>query len=408
MSGGSWTVVFLLFCLTAWHCHSPVLAEGEGGGSCRADVEKSCSDRDTPSDEDSSSSCGCSGSALNRNKRSVDAGEEEDIRGGERVERYEDDEIEITDEEEEGVDDERGGSRKKERVVPVGTIRNEYVKVPAGTFMMGSDTSTPGTLQDGEGPARKVHLSEFEIQKYEVSNGDFAEFVRETNYVTEAETFGDSFVLDMLLSTEVSAEITQAVKDAPWWLPVKEAYWLQPEGKNTNLEGREDHPVVHVSWNDAVAYCKWKGDGRLPTEAEWEYAARAGLKDRLFPWGNNPNPKGKHWMNIWQGKFPEENTIEDGYISTAPVNQYPPNKFGLHNMVGNVWEWVADWWQVRHSNVPSTNPQGPPSGTDKVKKGGSYMCHKDYCYRYRCSARSMNTPDSSASNMGIRCARTIK
>ena len=403
--GVYWTLVFLL-CLSAYKV---VLAAGEDDGSCRADdSEVACGDRDTPSNEDGS--CGCSGSALNRNKRSVDTEEEEEenVSGGERVESDEDDEMEVIDEEEDGVDEEREGTQNKERVLPVGAVRNEYVKIPAGTFMMGSDTSTPGTLQDGEGPARKVHLSEFEIQKYEVSNGEFAEFVRETGYVTEAETFGDSFVLDMLLSPEVSEEINQAVKDAPWWLPVKEAHWLQPEGKNTDLEGREDHPVVHVSWNDAVAYCKWRGGGRLPTEAEWEYAARAGLKDRLFPWGNNPHPKEEHWMNIWQGKFPEENTAEDGYISTAPVDSYPPNKFGLYNMVGNVWEWVADWWQVRHSNVPSSNPQGPPSGTDKVKKGGSYMCHKDYCYRYRCSARSMNTPDSSASNMGLRCTRTVR
>lgn len=391
MKGLCWLKLFILIGLAA-----RLYSDGDGpsdeSGSCDAAEElAACNDLDTPTTDSDSPSCGCGSSVLNRKneERSVDT--EED-----------DDGVEVTEEEVDEVSDSDG-----KRTLPVGKVKNEYVKVPAGTFMMGSDTSTPGTLQDGEGPARKVTLPEFEIQKYEVSNGDFADFVRDTGYVTEAETFGDSFVLDMLLSREVSSEITQAVKDAPWWLPVKEAFWLQPEGRGTNLEGREDHPVIHVSWNDAVAYCKWNGGGRLPTEAEWEYAARAGLKDRLFPWGNNPNPKGEHYMNIWHGKFPEENTVDDGYISTAPVDSYPPNRFGLHNTVGNVWEWVSDWWQVRHSNVPSTNPQGPPSGTDKVKKGGSYMCHKDYCYRYRCSARSMNTPDSSASNMGIRCARTV-
>lgn len=392
MNGFPWIKLLVLVSLVALlrSGAEEVVSIGDDD-SC--DAEATCRDLDTPTSESESSSCGCGSSALNRKNKEAKGGTEE-----------EDDEMEVADEEE---GEEIAVKSDGKRTLPVGKVKNEYVKIPAGTFMMGSDTSTPGTLQDGEGPTRKVTLPEFEILKYEVSNGDFADFVRTTGYVTEAETFGDSFVLDMLLSSEVSSEITQAVKDAPWWLPVKEAYWLQPEGKGTNLKDREDHPVVHVSWNDAVAYCKWKGGGRLPTEAEWEYAARAGLKDRLFPWGNNPNPKGEHWMNIWHGKFPEENTADDGYISTAPVDAYQPNRFGLYNTVGNVWEWVSDWWQVRHSNVPSQNPQGPPSGTDKVKKGGSYMCHKDYCYRYRCSARSMNTPDSSASNMGIRCARTV-
>ena len=381
----SWMLLICLVTPLSWNG----VATADDQSGCNAAEELACDSQDTSSAD--STSCGCGRSALNR-KNSMQ-GEQEDENGT--------DDMEVADGEEVKA------RQKEQKTLPIGTIKNEYVRLPAGTFMMGSDTSTPGTLQDGEGPARRVTLQVFEIQKYEVSNSEFAEFVRETGYVTEAETFGDSFVLDMLLSRDVSSEITQAVKDAPWWLPVNKAYWLQPEGRNTNLTGREDHPAVHVSWNDAVAYCKWNKGGRLPTEAEWEYGARASLKDRLFPWGNNPNPKGEHWMNIWQGNFPEENTAEDGYVSTAPVDAYPPNKFGLHNMVGNVWEWVSDWWQVRHSNVPCTNPQGPPSGTDKVKKGGSYMCHKDYCYRYRCSARSMNTPDSSASNMGMRCARSV-
>ncbi len=291
--------------------------------------------------------------------------------------------------------------------MPIGSITNKFVHIPAGVFTMGADDAPPNMAQDGEGPTRRVKLSEFHLQKYEVSNAEFAGFIKETGYVTEAEKFGDSFVFEPLLSEEVQEEITQSVKDAPWWLPVQQASWRHPEGRDSEIMKRGDHPVVHVSWNDAGAYCQWK-DGRLPTEAEWEYAARGGLEGRLFPWGNNLTPKGKHRMNIWQGEFPIKNSLEDGYLATAPIDTYHPNKFGLFNMAGNVWEWVSDWWTIRHSRGFSEDPKGPPSGTDKVKKGGSYMCHKDYCYRYRCSARSMNTPDSSASNLGFRCAKSNK
>ncbi|XP_064403336.1 formylglycine-generating enzyme-like [Halichondria panicea] len=284
------------------------------------------------------------------------------------------------------------------------TYTNELVLIPTGVFTMGTDDAI--LPQDGEGPARRVKITEFYINKYEVSNAEFAQFVKETDYITEAEKFGDSFVFDQLLSNATKSEITQAVKDAPWWLPVKGASWHHPDGMDSSIEDRWDHPVVHVSWNDAVAYCKWADNGRLPTESEWEYAARGGLEGRLFPWGNKPTPKGEHWMNIWQGEFPT-NTLVDGYLGTAPVGSYPTNRYGLHNMAGNVWEWTADWWSIRHSGEPVTDPTGPPKGTDKVKKGGSYLCHKNYCYRYRCAARSQNTPDSSASNLGLRCAKTV-
>lgn len=280
---------------------------------------------------------------------------------------------------------------------------NQLVHIAGGLFTMGTDKGV--MPQDGEGPARPVRISDFSIDRFEVSNAEFAQFVQHTGHKTEAESFGDSFVVEYFLSDEVQANITQAVANSPWWLPVKGAQWNHPEGQGSNLKGRMDHPVVHVSWNDAVAYCKWCGK-RLPTEAEWEYAARGGLTDRLFPWGNKENPRGEHWMNIWQGEFPTNNTAEDGFAGTAPVHTYPPNKFGLYNMVGNVWEWVSDWWTTRHSTQLQSDPAGPPSGTDKVKKGGSFMCHPQYCYRYRCSARSQNTPDSSASNLGFRCARS--
>ncbi|XP_072454722.1 formylglycine-generating enzyme isoform X2 [Notamacropus eugenii] len=252
----------------------------------------------------------------------------------------------------------------------------QMAHIPAGVFTMGTDD--PQIKQDGEGPARRVRINSFYMDLYEVSNAEFEKFVNSTGYVTE-------------------------VAAAPWWLPVKGANWRHPEGPDSTILHRQDHPVLHVSWNDAVAYCTWAGK-RLPTEAEWEYSCRGGLENRLYPWGNKLQPKGQHYANIWQGEFPVSNTGEDGYRGTAPVTAFPPNGYGLYNIVGNAWEWTSDWWSVHHSADETLDPKGPPSGSDRVKKGGSYMCHKSYCYRYRCAARSQNTPDSSASNLGFRCA----
>ncbi|XP_044518763.1 formylglycine-generating enzyme [Gracilinanus agilis] len=277
----------------------------------------------------------------------------------------------------------------------------QMAHIPAGVFTMGTDE--PQIKQDGEGPARRVRINSFYMDLYEVSNAEFERFVNSTGYVTEAEKFGDSFVFDSMLSDQVKSDIHQAVAAAPWWLPVKGANWRHPEGPDSSILHRQDHPVLHVSWNDAVAYCTWAGK-RLPTEAEWEYSCRGGLENRLFPWGNKLQPKGQHYANIWQGEFPVSNTGEDGYQGTAPVTAFPPNGYGLYNIVGNAWEWTSDWWTVHHSADETLDPKGPPSGSDRVKKGGSYMCHKSYCYRYRCAARSQNTPDSSASNLGFRCA----
>ncbi|XP_055662262.1 formylglycine-generating enzyme isoform X2 [Falco peregrinus] len=254
--------------------------------------------------------------------------------------------------------------------------RGPMVAIPGGVFTMGTDE--PEIKQDGEWPARRVHVNSFYMDQYEVSNEEFERFVNSTGYITE-------------------------VAAAPWWLPVKGANWKHPEGPDSSISNRMDHPVLHVSWNDAVAFCTWAGK-RLPTEAEWEYSCRGGLENRLFPWGNKLQPKGQHYANIWQGVFPTSNTAEDGYKGTAPVTAFPPNGYGLYNIVGNAWEWTSDWWAVHHSTDEVHNPKGPSSGTDRVKKGGSYMCHKSYCYRYRCAARSQNTPDSSASNLGFRCA----
>ncbi|XP_077386501.1 formylglycine-generating enzyme [Festucalex cinctus] len=294
----------------------------------------------------------------------------------------------------------RDANEMQSDTLGVKKMLSQMVLIPGGEFQMGTDN--PGIPADGEGPQRQVHVDSFYMDIQEVTNRQFQNFANTTGYVTEAENFGDSFVFEGILSETVKSEITQAVAAAPWWLPVKGANWRRPEGPDSNIKNRLDHPVLHVSWADAVAYCAW-ANKRLPTEAEWEYACRGHLKNRLYPWGNQLNPKGQHYANLWQGEFPHHNSAEDGYVKTSPVMSFPANAFGLFDMVGNAWEWTSDWWTVRHSAERQHNPAGPPSGSDKVKKGGSYMCHKSYCYRYRCAARSQNTPDSSASNLGFRC-----
>jgi sulfatase modifying factor 1 len=218
------------------------------------------------------------------------------------------------------------------------------VRVEGGEFGMG--TNKPEIPVDGEGPKRRVAVSAYRIEQMEVSNWQFAEFVRATNFTTESETFGWSFVFEGLVSAAENAKVTQSVAAAPWWIPVQQSSWHQPEGVDTSVlaSHRMSHPVVHVSHNDAVAYCAWR-KLRLPTEAEWEYASRGGQHQkktpRLFPWGNKLTPKGTHRANIWQGDFPKHNTAEDGFKSTSPVDSFPDqNKLGLKNMIGNVWEWV--------------------------------------------------------------------
>lgn len=274
--------------------------------------------------------------------------------------------------------------------------------IEGGQFHVGTDQ--PIFPADGEMPRRPVRLPRFFLDTKEVTNSQFARFVEATGHTTEAETFGNSFVAESYLSDQEKAKISQAVASAPWWLPVEGADWRRPEGADSSIDGRDDHPVVHVSWNDAVSYCKWAGK-RLPTEAEWEVACRNGKENRLFPWGNKWRPKDAYFANTWTGQFPTEDTGEDGFVGAGPVASFPAaSSNGLHDMIGNVWEWTQDWWTVQHA----TDPAGPAAGTDKVKKGGSFMCHKDYCYRYRCAARSQNTPDSSAHNLGFRCAASVR
>ncbi|HEV2577644.1 MAG TPA: formylglycine-generating enzyme family protein [Acidobacteriaceae bacterium] len=278
------------------------------------------------------------------------------------------------------------------------------ISLPAASFLMGTDTEE-GFPEDGEGPIREVFVDAFLVDRHPVTNALFEEFVRATDYKTEAERFGWSFVFWAHLPKKRFAELVEdTVAAAPWWCKVRGASWKSPEGPQSNVKTRGDHPVVHVSWNDAQAFCRWYGQ-RLPTEAEWEYAARGGLEQKLYPWGDKLRPGGEHRCNIWQGEFPKLDTGDDGYKGTCPVEAFPPNGFGLYSVTGNTWEWCADWFDPTfHRTGPRSNPQGPPAGVARVMKGGSFLCHKSYCNRYRVAARSSNTPDSSTSNIGFRCA----
>src|SRR5215212_8251959 len=263
---------------------------------------------------------------------------------------------------------------------------DDLLTLPGGTFWMGSDEER--YPDDGESPSRPVHVDALRIAPCTVTNDDFAAFVAATGYGTTAEREGWSFVFGGLLPGDFPP--TRAVAQAPWWRQVHGADWLHPEGPGSDLDGRSDHPVVHVSWIDARAYCRWTG-GRLPSEAEWEYAARGGLEQRRYPWGDELTPRGEHRMNVFQGRFPEMDTGADGFAGTAPVDAFPPNGYGLYDATGNVWEWTADRFGL-----------GRPG--QRVTRGGSYLCHESYCWRYRCAARSGNTPDSSAGNIGFRMA----
>lgn len=272
--------------------------------------------------------------------------------------------------------------------------------------MMGSE-SGEGFPEDGESPVREVKIDPFLIGATQVSNRQFMEFVRETGYKTEAEKHGWSFVFKDFLPERLQGRDLPSPGRAEWWKAVEGARWREPEGPGSEISDRMDHPVVHVSRNDAAAYCEW-AELRLPTEAEWEYAARGGLERKTYPWGDELTPEGEHRCNIWQGDFPDHNTGEDGWLGTAPVDTYEPNAYGLYNTSGNVWEWVADWFSADYPLLRvRDNPAGPPAGNDKVIRGGSYLCHHSYCNRYRVAARSANTPDSSTGHMGFRVAGDI-
>lgn len=281
------------------------------------------------------------------------------------------------------------------------------VRLSGGVFRMGTEGDY-GFKADGEGPVHEVELTPFWMDATTVTNAQFQQFVNATGYRTESERFGFGFVFAghlpaaLLVRTEASR-----IVGSEWWRRVEGASWRHPEGPGSNIKKRMRHPVVHVSWNDATAYAAWAGK-RLPTEAEWEFAARGGLEGQRFPWGSELTPGGKHRMNVWQGEFPARDTGADGFVGTCPVRSFAPNAFGLFEMTGNVWEWCWDWFDPGfYACSPRENPTGPSTGTTRVMRGGSFLCHASYCNRYRTDARSKNTPDSATSNLGFRCVRDV-
>jgi len=303
------------------------------------------------------------------------------------------------------------------------------VRIPGGTFRMGSDHHYPE-----EAPAHRVSVDPFWIDRMPVTNSQFKAFVNATGHVTTAEVPPDpadypGALPEMLYAGSLVFAPPPRVTDlrdwSQWWNFMKGANWRRPYGPRTNIRGLDDHPVVHVAYGDALAYAAWAGKD-LPTEAEWEFAARGGLEDAEFAWGDELTPRGQHMANIWQGPFPLENLNEDGYERTSPVTAFPPNGFGVHDMIGNVWEWTSDWWSTKHeADAPRAccvpqNPRGGAEGASfdlcqpnvriprKVLKGGSHLCAPNYCRRYRPAARHAEPIDTSTSHVGFRCVvRTL-
>jgi formylglycine-generating enzyme len=305
--------------------------------------------------------------------------------------------------------------------------------VPGAEFTMGTDSES-GRFD--EKPAHRVRVGGFWMDTAEVTNAQFRRFVEAAGYVTTAERPPDAeailsqlppgtpspppenLVPGSLVFTPPGGPVS--LKDVSrWWKWTPGASWRHPEGPGSDIEGKDEHPVVHVSWDDAAAYAGWAGK-RLPTEAEWEFAARGGLAGKLYAWGDDPPGSGGTWQaNIWQGHFPDQDTALDGYKGTAPARSFPPNGYGLHDMAGNVWEWCGDWYQPdlyrardRHGVTP--DPRGPTRSVDpkrpftpmRSQKGGSFLCNDSYCSRYRPSARHGCSPDTGMSHVGFRCVTT--
>lgn len=301
-------------------------------------------------------------------------------------------------------------------------MKDAMVKIPGGTFRMGSDNHYPE-----EAPAHQVRVNEFWIDTHAVTNTEFKRFVDATGYVTLAERPANpadypGALPEMLVPSSVMFRKAAGPVDLGnhynWWTYVAGADWRHPRGPESSLQGLSNHPVVHVAFEDAEAYAKWAGKA-LPTEAEWEYAARGGLVDAEFAWEGELMPGGKVMANTWQGQFPWQNLLEDGFEWTAPVGSFPPNGYGLYEMTGNVWEWTVDWYQdhgkIQHACCTLDNPRGgsPETSFDprnpdlkiprRVMKGGSYLCAPSYCRRYRPAARMPQTVDTSTCHLGFRC-----
>ena len=295
---------------------------------------------------------------------------------------------------------------------------NDMVWIPGGTFLMGAEDG-----QEDEKPVHRVVVDGFWMDRHEVTNEQFEKFVKATGYITIAERKPDPKDFpgappDKLVPGSIV--FTPPPGNVPldnhfiWWSYVPGANWRHPEGPQSNLDGRERHPVVHIAWDDAAAYAKWAGK-RLPTEAEWEYASRGGAEQQPFMWGTEQVPNGKWRANIWQGRFPNENSLADKFRVTAPVGSYVANGYGLFDMAGNVWEWCADWYLPDYyERSPDRNPPGPSTSFDpnepgvmkRVQRGGSYLCSDLYCKGYRPSARMKSSPDTGLSHSGFRCVRS--
>jgi len=314
-----------------------------------------------------------------------------------------------------------------------GDWTNDMVWIPGGTFWMGADDG-----QSDEKPVHQVTVDGFWMDKTEVTNEKFEKFVRATGYVTIAERKPNpqdfpgvpeenlvpgSIVFSPPSLADINKERAEAglepLAEFPmnnhfiWWTDGRGASWRHPEGADSDIRGREKHPVVHIAWDDAVAYCKWAGK-RLPTEAEWEFAARGGLDRKPYIWGDERTPGGKWLANVWQGRFPNENTAEDGFRGTAPGASFPPNGYGLYDMAGNVWEWCADWYLPDYyAHSPSKNPPGPDTSFDpnepnvmkRVQRGGSFLCADVYSTGYRPAYRMKNSPDTGMQHTGFRCVK---
>lgn len=303
--------------------------------------------------------------------------------------------------------------------------------IPGGTFRMGNSN---GPHED-ERHEHKVAIDGFWMDESEVTNAQFAKFVNETKYVTIAErkpkredieaqvpagtVIDDAMLVPGSICFNPQFDMRTLRKDfANWpyqvWKYEPGADWQHPLGAESTIEGREDHPVIHVSWDDAQEYCRWAGR-RLPTEAEWERAARGGLEGAEYPWGKDRNPDGKWANNIWQGTFPEKHAVQDGFEGTSPVKSFPPNAYGLYDMSGNVWEWCHDWYRPDYYTIsPSRNPTGPQDSFDpneptipkRIQRGGSFMCSDDYCTGYRVSARMKGDVLSGTFHCGFRTVLT--
>lgn len=269
--------------------------------------------------------------------------------------------------------------------------------IPGGAFLMGSEKGL-----GHETPIHEVKVDSFYLDIHEVTNAEFATFVEATSYLTDAERWKWSIVFDP------DSDSRERVAGAPWWVKADGADWRHPQGPDSSIEGKGKLPVVQVSWNDAAAYCHW-AKKRLPTESEWEYAARAGVRQQEFSWGVSFAPEGRAMANTWTGPFPSQNTAADGYATLAPVGTFPPNANGLYDMAGNVWEWCADWYSPFYYRLsPHENPRGPVKGSEKVLRGGSWLCSDQWCTGYRVAHRNKSAADSGLPNTGFRCAMSLR